>query len=142
VRANLFLCRGLLFWILGWFTHWVSVTRLSLNSATIFAPSSFISQYHSERPRARLQRRAGREEKHRFAALHSELCGGVPQPAQMTGRPRLPLGDMVFASVCKTYCGFSSRRFGTDLREAHTNGLIRRVPHFNSVSRYPYSPKV
>jgi len=49
---------------------------------------------------------------------------------------------MIFASVYKTYCGFSSRRFSTDLREAHANGLIRRVPHFNSVNRYLSDPEL
>jgi hypothetical protein len=82
------------------------------------------------------------EEKHRFAALLSELCRGVPQPEQVAGRPRLPLGDMVFATVYKTYCGFSSRRFSTDLRGAHSNGLIRHTPHFNSVSRYLSDPQL
>jgi hypothetical protein len=82
------------------------------------------------------------EEKHRFAALLSELCRGIPQPEQVAGRPRLPLGDMIFASAYKTYCGFSSRRFSTDLRDAHANGLIRRVPHFNSVSRYLSDPEL
>lgn len=82
------------------------------------------------------------EEKHRFAALLSELCRDIPEPVQVTGRPRLPLGDMVFASVYKTYCGFSSRRFTTDLRDARAIGLIRSEPHFNSVSRYISDPQL
>ena len=82
------------------------------------------------------------EEKHRFAALLSELCWGVPEPEQVRGRPRLPLGDMVFAAVLKVYVGFSSRRFTADLRDAHSGGLIRSTPHFNSVSRYLSDPQL
>jgi hypothetical protein len=54
------------------------------------------------------------EEKHRFAELLADLCSTVPQPPRPpgAGSPRLPLSDMVFASVYKVYCGFSSRRAG------------------------------
>jgi transposase len=75
-------------------------------------------------------------EKDTFVKLLADLCSGIPQPPQATGRPRLPLGDMVFAAVYKVYCGFSSRRFQSDLRDAHAKGLISRVPHFNSVTNY------
>lgn len=77
------------------------------------------------------------EEKTRFVALLSELCNTVPQPVQEgRGRPRLPLSDMVFASVYKVYVGFSSRRFTSDLRDAFVDGHINTTPHFNSVNRY------
>lgn len=76
------------------------------------------------------------EEKSRFAELLADLCAGVPQPEQATGRPRLPLADMIFAAVYKTYVGFSARRFTTDLRAAYADGLIDAKPHFNSVNRY------
>lgn len=80
------------------------------------------------------------EEKDRFASLLADLCRGAPQPEQTTGRPRLPLSDMAFASVFKVYCGFSSRRFTCDLKEAHEDGLISKAPHFNSVSNYLSDP--
>src|SRR5215211_32239 len=80
------------------------------------------------------------EEKARFAELLADLCSGIPQPVQIIGRPRLPLCDMVFASAYKVYVGFSSRRFCTDLREAHEDGHISRAPHFNSVSNYLSDP--
>jgi hypothetical protein len=75
------------------------------------------------------------EEKRRFAELLADLCAGVPQPEQATGRPRLPLADMIFATTYKVYAGFSARRFTTDLREAYASGLIDSTPHFNSVNR-------
>ena len=80
------------------------------------------------------------EEKRRFTELLADLCAGVPQPEQTMGRPRLPLSDMVFASVFKVYCGFSSRRFTTDLRDAFVAGHIDTTPHFNSVSNYLSNP--
>lgn len=46
-------------------------------------------------------------------------------------------------TVCgffKVYVGFSSRRFTSDLKEAHVDGLVTRTPHFNSVSNYLASP--
>src|SRR5215218_5727449 len=78
------------------------------------------------------------EEKHRFGELLADLCSTIPQPPRPpgAGRPRLPLSDMVFASVFKVYVGFSSRRFTCDLHDAYANGLIDSKPHFNSVSNY------
>lgn len=80
------------------------------------------------------------EEKSRFMLLLADLCQGVPQPPQGNGRPRLPLSDMIFASVFKVYVGFSSRRFTSDLKEAHADGLVTKTPHFNSVSNYLANP--
>lgn len=83
------------------------------------------------------------EEKTRFVELLADLCSTVPQPPQEgKGRPRLPLSDMLFASVYKVYVGFSSRRFTSDLREAYTADLIDSRPHFNSVNRYIADPQI
>lgn len=75
-------------------------------------------------------------EKDMFTSLLADLAGTVPQPEQTIGRPRLPLGDMAFATTYKVFSRFSSRRFTCDLRDAASRGLIARAPHFNSVSRY------
>ncbi len=80
--------------------------------------------------------RAQVEEKDTFMRLLADLCSTIPQPPQANGRPRLPLGDMAFAATFKVYSRFSSRRFSSDLREAHQRGLIARAPHFNSVTNY------
>jgi transposase len=82
------------------------------------------------------------EEKTRFVSLLADLCRGIPQPEQAKGRPRLPLRDMVFAAAYKVYCGFSSRRFTSDLRSVHEDGLISKTPHFNSVSNYLADPQL
>src|SRR5215211_6767535 len=83
------------------------------------------------------------EEKHRFVELLADLCSTVPQPKQEgKGRPRLPLSDMLFASVYKVYVGFSARRFTSDLRDAFVGGHVDSTPHFNSVNRYIADPQL
>jgi transposase len=83
------------------------------------------------------------EEKARFVVLLAELCRTVSQPEQRgKGRPRLPLSDMLFASVYKVYVGFSLRRFTTDLREAFVEGLVNSMPCFNSMSNYLAKPEL
>jgi hypothetical protein len=75
--------------------------------------------------------------------LLADLCSTIPQPKQEgRGRPRLPLSDMVFASVYKVYVGFSARRFTSDLRDAFVEGRINTTPHFNSVNRYLSDPQL
>lgn len=75
-------------------------------------------------------------EKSRFQELLYALCQGIEEPVQTFGRPRLPLSDMLFAIVLKVYCGFSTRRTASDLREAQARGYLTRAPHFNSLSNY------
>ncbi len=83
------------------------------------------------------------EEKRRFVVLLAELCSTVPQPEQRgKGRPRLPLSDMLFASVYKVYVGFSLRRFNSDLKEAFVQGLVNSMPCFNSMSNYMTKPEL
>ena len=83
------------------------------------------------------------EEKKRLVALLADLCSTVPQPPQTgRGRPRLPLSDMLFASVYKVYVGFSSRRLTSDLREAFVDEFVNTTPHFNSVSNYIANPEL
>ncbi len=83
------------------------------------------------------------EEKRRFAVLLAELCSTVPQPPQTgKGRPRLPLSDMLFASVYKVYVGFSLRRFTSDLRQAFVDGQVNSMPSFNSISHYMRNPEL
>jgi len=38
--------------------------------------------------------------------------------------------------------GFSARRFSTDLKDAQGRGLIRKIPHFNSVNRHLSDPEL
>lgn len=75
-------------------------------------------------------------EAERFVELLAALCQGVAQPEQRKGRPRLPLADMVFCAVFKTYSTFSGRRSMSDLRDCAARGYISRAPHYNSVFNY------
>ena len=62
-------------------------------------------------------------EKSRFIEFLHELCSGIEEPIQTNGRPRLPLKDIIFAAVYKTYTAVSARRFASDLRDALAKGL-------------------
>ena len=75
-------------------------------------------------------------EKAEFLRLLSDLTRGIEEPEQMNGRPALPLGDMIFACIFKVYSQMSSRRFTTDLKDAHAKGFISECPHYNSLIRY------
>ena len=75
------------------------------------------------------------QEKEMFLRLLRELCDGIEDHReQTTGRPRLPIGDAVFAACFKVFSTVSGRRFMTDLRDATQKGLVSRTPHFNTIS--------
>src|ERR1035437_552469 len=46
-------------------------------------------------------------EQERFVGLLRDLCNGIPQPEYSFGRPRLPLADVVFGLVFKSYSTLS-----------------------------------
>jgi hypothetical protein len=75
-------------------------------------------------------------EKADFQRLLKDLCTGVAEPEQIRGRPRLPIGDMLFCMTLKVYTTMSGRRFMTDLRAAYEQGLISKLPCYNSVFNY------
>lgn len=68
-------------------------------------------------------------EKERLQVLLADLCRNLPERDCTHKRGPKPhsVKDSVFAMVFKVYCGFSSRRFDTDLREAHERGHISRT---------------
>lgn len=63
-------------------------------------------------------------EKAEFCRLLHDLCAGIAEPEQAMGRPRLPLGDMIFSAAFKVYSTVSGRRFMTDMREARDAGMV------------------
>jgi transposase/predicted nucleic acid-binding Zn finger protein len=81
-------------------------------------------------------------EQERFVALLRDLCNGIPQPEYRFGRPRLPLSDVIFGLVFKSYVNMSGRRFTTALKEAETDGLISKSAHYNSAFRYLENPEL
>jgi hypothetical protein len=69
-------------------------------------------------------------EKRRVRVLLHDLCSRLPVRDRgnngKRGRmPHLP-SDAVFTMAYKIYCGFSARRFATDLDEAHEKGFISK----------------
>ena len=80
-------------------------------------------------------------EQEHVATLLRDLCAGIQQPpAQRTGRPRLPLADVVYAAVLKVYGGMSGRRAQSDLRAANREGHVEKVASYNSLFRYTEDP--
>ena len=71
-----------------------------------------------------------------FAALLRELCDTVPQPPQATGRPRLPLPDMLYGMGLKVYSTLSTRRAMSDIRDAVGKGQMCKEPSFSTPIRY------
>jgi transposase len=83
------------------------------------------------------------EEKKRFQTLLFDLCRGVVDPpTNRCGRKRTAMSDMVFAAVLKVFTGFSSRRFGTDLDEAHKAGHVSHKLHPVMVCSFLENPSM
>jgi transposase len=80
--------------------------------------------------------KAQTHEKAHFIEFLHQLCAGIEEPIQTNGRPRLPLRDIIFGLVYKTYTGVSGRRFASDLRDALAKGYISKMPSYNSIYDY------
>lgn len=81
-------------------------------------------------------------EQERFVLLLRDLCAGIHQPPQTIGRPRLPLADVVFGLVLKSYTTMSGRRATSQLKEAQETGLVVKAAHYNSGFRYLENPEL
>lgn len=81
-------------------------------------------------------------EKQKFQELLRDLCSGVTEPPQKSGRPRLRIQDVLFAAAFKVYSTVSARRFMTDLRDAQAKGFIEKAPHYNSIFNYLENPEL
>ena len=55
--------------------------------------------------------KAQTNEKAQFLFMLYELCQGIEEPPQTTGRPRLPLADILFGIVYRIFDTTSGRRF-------------------------------
>jgi transposase len=76
-------------------------------------------------------------EKRLFLYLLHQLCQGVGTPAQHgKGQRVLPLEDMIFAMAFKVYSTVSTRRFMTDMKDAHAKGYTSKLPCYNSIINY------
>ena len=83
-------------------------------------------------------------EKEHVGVLLKSLCAGIEQPvkANLRGRPRLPLADVVHGALLKTFGGLSGRRSSSDLRDCHAKGLVSVAPHYNSIFSYLERPEI
>ena len=65
-------------------------------------------------------------EKNRVQTLLSDLCRNIPEPERgpRKGPKSHAVRDQIFSIIYKVYCGFSARRFSTDLNEAYEKGHI------------------
>ena len=79
-------------------------------------------------------------EQEHFETLLRQLCETVEQPPQITGRPRLPLSDMLIAAGLRVYGTLSIRRSMSNVRSAHAGGLIEKLPSLTSVFRFLEDP--
>lgn len=86
--------------------------------------------------------RAQTEEKERVQLLLRGLCDGIVQAPQKTGRPRLPLADVVYSATMKVFSTVSGRRATTDIRHCAAHGLIADAPSYNSLFRYVEQPSM
>ncbi len=81
-------------------------------------------------------------EAERFTELLQTLCDGISNPPQSTGRPRLPLSDVVFSLASRSCSTMSGRRHASALRDAQARGLIEKAPSHNSTFRYLENPEL
>jgi transposase len=68
-------------------------------------------------------------EKRRLRVLLQDLCRNLPERERPENRPGPKphsIRDCVFSMAYKVYCGLSSRRFSTDLLEAHEMGFVTK----------------
>lgn len=67
-------------------------------------------------------------EKKRMQVLLADLCRNLPEPDRSRIRGQRPhlVKDAIFAMAFKVYCGLSSRRFTTDLHDAHARGHVSK----------------
>jgi len=75
-------------------------------------------------------------EKSRFRVLLQELCRNVKTPNKPIGRRRVPMPDVIFACVFKSYIGLSNRRCMTDFADAYVKGYVSYPIHYNNVPAY------
>lgn len=69
-------------------------------------------------------------EKRRVRVLLQDLCRYLPERERPKDRPGPKphlVRDAIFSMAYKVYCGLSSRRFSTDLAEAHEMGFVSKT---------------
>jgi transposase len=81
-------------------------------------------------------------EEKEFSPILSILCETVPRHVQQSGRPRAPIGDVVFGAVTKVFLTKSARRVMSRLKSAHEDGYLERPMTFNTLLGYMAKPEL
>jgi transposase len=81
-------------------------------------------------------------EKEDVADLLHSICDTIQSPEQQRGRPRIPLGEAIFAATMKVYGTVSGRRNATDVRDYEADGYLSRAWHFSSVLKTLEDPRL
>jgi len=81
-------------------------------------------------------------ERDHFVTLLRDLCSGVTQPPRKPGpgRKPIPIADVLTAATMKVYMGRSGRRTMPEYRALGAQGLLDKIPSYNSVFRYVEDP--
>jgi transposase len=84
-----------------------------------------------------LYNKAQQTERDRFRELLCDLLRGIEEPPQpKTGRKRVPLQSVIYASALKVFTTLSSRRFACELKDAHDRGYLTHLMNSVSVTNY------
>ena len=77
-----------------------------------------------------------------FPQLLHALCALVSEPANSrTGRPRVPVRDLLFGEVYREYCDLSSRRCHTNIEDIAMDGWISRSYSPNAGTKFLNQPE-
>jgi hypothetical protein len=79
---------------------------------------------------------ASEQQKELFQKLLNDLCNTIDEQPYSSGRPKMPMHDMVFASALKAYSTSSLRRFATYSMEAQSKGYLVKTPDYSTVAKY------
>ena len=118
----------------------VAIQREELPDGTLVETTSVTTTHRREWS---AYNEAQEREGEHFPVMLNELCELIEQPPQpTTGRPRLPLADVVQAIAHKVYTGDSGRRAMSTIRSAQSDGHMVKSPSFSSLHRYMENPEV
>ncbi len=69
-----------------------------------------------------------------FDKLLADLCGGIAEPIQTFGRPKVSMKEGVYCCIEKVYSQLSSRRASSLFGKAQDRGDIGKAPCYNMVN--------
>lgn len=76
-----------------------------------------------------------------FQKILYQLVKDIKTPKAITGRPRVPVADLLFLATLKIRSGLSGRGFEEYAGEAFMDGYVTYVPHFNTILNFIENPQ-